>query len=345
MITHLPMGKSIKKIIRFFENSEKKIIRALSKNIVTYDPIDRKLKGALSRYQLIERIYNLKFIFNPLNLLKTNLLSQDIQKLNEIGEVIENKIRYFVDEKNYKEVAIIFEQLKSLSIINHIILKRIFKNNEMLILSKLRKFEELIREKTITYKFKEAQSILKKFVNVLSNFGNSIKNQFNIKKIAKYIEDTNKELKKKEKIFNDIKTEKDRIEFEKKEIEKIKDVLEKEHQKTLKKMEEDKKQEDLLRDAHEQEFENLRNEQIKFEKNIKEKMKLIDLQKKENDQLREMQIKRDKEYAEDKIKHIYEMHAKELEIAKIKAEGKGNFFKEFLTTAVLTVGILMKKLF
>ena len=65
LITHLPEKKKLHQIYKYISKSDNKVIKALSKNFATYDPLDRKLDKALSRDELIKRIKNLELINNP----------------------------------------------------------------------------------------------------------------------------------------------------------------------------------------------------------------------------------------------------------------------------------------
>ena len=316
LITRLPEGKKLNRVRNFFEGSEDEMIRALSKNLVTYDPINRDLDQALSREELIEKINGLKFINNPKNLLKTNLSPQDSMKLNEVGLIIEKKIKDLIKHKNFKEASLIYKHLKTLSIIEHIFLSRVFENNKNLILSEFRKFESEIKDHTIIHQFKKALDCLEEFKKNLSNFGDIIRNEFNLQNIRLNIENTKKERDKKLMIYKNLKTQKEKAEYKMKEVKLLNNKIKEENKQKLIKLKEENKNSQMSLRNQAEKLRRERDQQIKNSKSLENQAELLKLQKDEGKKFYEMLRKKDKEHAEEIEKQKQIIKEKEIEHEK-----------------------------
>ena len=321
LITHLPVGKKLNRIRKFFLNSEEKIIKVLSSNIITYDPLDREFDGTLSRSEFIQRIKNLKFIKNPKNLVETNLSPQDSMKLNEVGLEIEKKIKIFINNKKFKEASLIFEHLKTLSIIEHMFLTRVFENNKNLILSELEKIESKVKDNTMMYKFVEAENLLNNFVIILSNFGSTIKKEFNLNKLKTNLDKSKLEKEKKQKIFDNLKSKKEKAEFKANEFKQLNEKIKKENEEKIKKIKEENKKSDLMLKNQTEHLKLIREEQVRNAETVEKQMKLIELNKEEQKKFYEMQLENEKRHSKEMAQQRALIHQKDLELARASSEG------------------------
>ena len=297
--------EDIKKIFAKHENAKDFIDR-----VITFDPLDKPLKGGLKREELLLYIKNLKPIADCKSIFNTVLLDSDKVELNLISREITERLKKdlglnisSITANNFKSSAKNFNLLKNLEIIRHSEINEHLKTNKELIMKKLNEIVMEFREKCSLFEFREADRIYSLLSTSLSYYDdNDIRKTVNLSNLQTYR--NGRALYKKQ--------QDDTLRGTQEEMERLREDFENErrsNKELIEKMEEEREreklqqQEDELRRAQE-EKERLRED---FERERENNKKLLekmekDREKREREKVRNRSviycdIKADDQYA------------------------------------------------
>ena len=151
----------IKQIFAKHENAKDFIDR-----VITFNPLEKPLKGGLKREQLLLCLKNLKPIADCKSIFNTVLLDSDKVELTQISREITERLKKdlgvnisSITANNFKSSAENFKLLQKLEIIQHSEINEHLKINKELIMKKLNDIVMEFRERCSRFEFWEADRI------------------------------------------------------------------------------------------------------------------------------------------------------------------------------------------
>ncbi|MCB9093236.1 MAG: hypothetical protein H6620_11820, partial [Halobacteriovoraceae bacterium] len=145
-------------------------LKKLKDCIFTYDPLDRPFEGAWKRDSFLAAINSLKPVPNHKKIFSTVLTYEDENKLLHISETLGIRIQKALEIKDFKKAAEHYYHLKTLNVIEHRTIERLFQTQK-------REIEAYAYEQINTFNsachlenFNEARDLLKSINKTLDNF-------------------------------------------------------------------------------------------------------------------------------------------------------------------------------
>ncbi|MCB1106729.1 MAG: 50S ribosome-binding GTPase [Chlamydiia bacterium] len=168
-VTNVPLDLNFTRLKKFL-TKDSYILQNLADRIFTYDPLDRKVEGAWNRKAFLEALKGLKPVRDHKEIFSTILTYEDKNKLLQISEAIREKIKEALKQKNYKEASEHYLELKTLSVIEHHIVERLFQAQRKEIESHAHEQVNAFISACHLENFSEAEEILKFLELAVQNF-------------------------------------------------------------------------------------------------------------------------------------------------------------------------------
>ena len=130
-VTNVPLDTTTLEEIREFiikgkSNESIEVLQELRHAFFTYDPIERDLEGAWKREEFLQALKSLKPVPNHKKIFSTVLTDEDEIQLIRITEELNAQIKKALDNQNYEKAYKHYHDLKSLSVIEHPTVERLF---------------------------------------------------------------------------------------------------------------------------------------------------------------------------------------------------------------------------
>lgn len=179
-ITQVPVHSSLKDHKDLVLEGGFEVMEELKDQIFISDPLERPLKGGLTRKALLKKIKQLTPIRNPGRVFKTVLTPEDDRKLVEISEQIEQKISEHLRLNNFKSAISYLNRLEQLRVIDHPSVERVISDKRRLIAQQLHKCVNQFEDHCHFERFHEAEKVLDMLKGVTNLLEGALQNEIDI---------------------------------------------------------------------------------------------------------------------------------------------------------------------